>query len=64
LEAIAAAAGVPYYQFQSEGLPAGVPPSEATSLYETRDGSHLTWAASRRFTRKLVERLQGPSSVD
>jgi hypothetical protein len=62
LEAIAAAAGVPYYQFQSEGLPAGVPPSEDTSLYETRDGSHLTWAASRRFTRQLMERIQGPGS--
>jgi|GEM_PF-3526533 len=64
LEAIAAAAGVPYYQFQAEGLPAGVAPSEDLSRYETRDGSHLTWAASRRFTKALMERVQGPSSKE
>lgn len=61
LEAIATAAGVPYYQYQEAGLPAGVDPSEQPERFETRDGSHLTWAASRRFTRMLVERIQGPS---
>ncbi len=64
LEAIAEAAGVPFYQYQEAGLAAGEDPAAHPERFETRDGSHLTWAASRRFTRKLVERLQGPSSVD
>jgi len=62
LEAIATAAGVPFYQFQEAGLPAGVDPMKRPEGFETRDGSHLTWAASRRFTRMLVERIQGPGT--
>lgn len=64
LEGIAEAAGAPFYQYQEAGLPAGVDPANEPGRFETRDGSHLTWAASRRFTGVLVERIQSPSSGD
>lgn len=60
LEAIAAAAGVPYYAFHEAGLAAGEDPEARPEAYETRDGSHLTWAASRRFTRALMELVRAP----
>lgn len=60
LEAIAAAAGVPFYQYQEAGLGPGEDPAARPDAFETRDGSHLTWAASRRFTRMLVELVQAP----
>ena len=61
LEAIAAAAGVPFYQYQEAGLGPGEDPAARPDAFETRDGSHLTWAASRRFTRMLVELVQAPA---
>ncbi|MEM1448016.1 MAG: hypothetical protein AAF957_00340 [Planctomycetota bacterium] len=59
LRAIAEAAGVPFHEFHERGLAKGETLADRPDGFETRDGSHLTWPASRRFTRLLVETIRG-----
>lgn len=59
LRAIATAAGVPFHEAHELGLPTGAKEADHPELYSTRDGSHLVWSASRRFTRELMARVRG-----
>ncbi|MEM9801717.1 MAG: hypothetical protein AAGA20_15430 [Planctomycetota bacterium] len=57
LRGIAQAAGVPFHEFHELGLAKGEDPAAHPEKYPTRDGSHLTWPGSRRFTRDLMETI-------